>query len=88
MINEKKCELVINKFFEALKNAKPDYEIEGTGLTYHATLELIRVTVNDSIKGNEDQFESLVSSIMVTKFERAKTCSQNDSNTGFDLSYG
>ena len=64
MINEKKCELVINKFFEALKNAKPDYEIEGTGLTYHATLELIRVTVNDSIKGNEDQFESLVSWII------------------------
>ena len=64
MIDEKKCELVINKFFEALKNAKPDYEIEGTGLTYHATLELIRVTVNDSIKGNEDQFESLVSWII------------------------
>ena len=64
MIDEKKCELVINKFFEALRNAKPDYEIEGTGLTYHATLELIRVTVNDSIKGNEDQFESLVSWII------------------------
>ena len=60
MIDEKKCELVINKFFEALRNAKEDYEIEGTGLTYHSTLELIRVTVNDSIKGNEDQFESLV----------------------------
>ena len=64
MIDEKKCELVINKFIEALRNAKPDYEIEGTGLTYHATLELIRVTVNDSIKGNEDQFESLVSWII------------------------
>ena len=64
MIDEKKCELVINKFFEALKNAKPDYEIEGTGLTYHSTLELIRVTVNASIKGNEDQFESLVSWII------------------------
>ena len=64
MINEKKCELVINKFFEALKNAKPDYEIEGTGLTYHSTLELIRVTVNDQIKGNEDKFESLVSWII------------------------
>jgi len=64
MIDEKKCELVINKFFEALKNAKPDYEIEGTGLTYHSTLELIRVTVHDSIKGNEDHFESLVSWII------------------------
>ena len=64
MIDEKKCELVINKFIEALRNAKPDYEIEGTGLTYHSTLELIRVTVNDSIKGNEDQFESLVSWII------------------------
>ena len=64
MIDEKKCELVINKFFEALKNPKPDYEIEGTGLTYHSTLELIRVTVNDSIKGNEDQFESLISWII------------------------
>jgi len=64
MIDEKKCELVINKFFEALKNAKEDYEIEGTGLTYHSTLELIRVTVNESIKGNEDQFQSLVSWII------------------------
>ena len=64
MIDEKKCELVITKFFEALKLAKEDYEIEGTGLTYHSTLELIRVTVNDSIKGNEDQFESLVSWII------------------------
>ena len=64
MIDDKKCELVINKFFEALKLAKEDYEIEGTGLTYHSTLELIRVTVNDSIKGNEDQFESLVSWII------------------------
>ena len=64
MIDEKKCQLVINKFFEALRNAKEDYEIEGTGLTYHSTLELIRVTVNDSIKGNEDQFESLVSWII------------------------
>ena len=64
MIDEKKCELVINKFFEALKLAKEDYEIEGTGLTYHSTLELIRVSVNESIKGNEDQFESLVSWII------------------------
>ena len=64
MINDKKCELVINKFFEALKLAKKDYEIEGTGLTYHSTLELIRVTVNDSIKGNEDQFELLISWII------------------------
>ena len=59
MIDEKKCELVINKFFEALKNAKPDYEIEGTGLTYHMTLELIRVSVKESITGNEDLFENL-----------------------------
>jgi len=64
MIDDKKCELVINKFFEALKLAKKDYEIEGTGLTYHSTLELIRVTVNDSIKGNEDQFELLISWII------------------------
>ena len=64
MIDEKKCELVITKFFEALKLAKEDYEIEGTGLTYHSTLELIRVTVNESIKGNEDQFEILISWII------------------------
>ena len=64
MIEDKKCELVINKFFEALKLAKKDYEIEGTGLTYHSTLELIRVTVNDSIKDNEDQFELLISWII------------------------
>jgi len=64
MIDEKKCEMVITKFFEALKLAKEDYEIEGTGLTYHSTLELIRVSVNESIKGNEDQFESLVSWII------------------------
>ena len=64
MIDEKKCELVINKFFEALKNAKPDYEIEGTGLTYYSTLELIRTTVNESIKGNEPQFENLISWII------------------------
>ena len=64
MIDEKKCELVINKFFEALKNAKPDYEIEGTGLTYYSTLELIRLSVMDSIKGNEDQFADLVSWII------------------------
>ena len=64
MIDEKKCQLVINKFFDALKLAKEDYEIEGTGLTYHSTLELIRVTVNDSIKGNEDQFELLISWII------------------------
>ena len=37
---------------------------QNSGLTYHMTLELIRVTVNDSIKGNEDQFESLVSWII------------------------
>ena len=64
MIDEKKCEMVITKFFEALKLAKEDYKIEGTGLTYHSTLELIRVSVNESIKGNEDQFESLVSWII------------------------
>ena len=62
-MDELKIKIVIDKFFEALKN-KTDYEIEGTGLTYHSTLELIRVTVNDSIKGNEDQFESLVSWII------------------------
>ena len=64
MIDDKKCELVINKFFEALKTAKEDYSIEGTGLTYYTTLELIRVSVNDSIKGNEEQFENLVSWII------------------------
>ena len=64
MINDKKCELVINKFFEALKAAKEDYTIEGTGLTYHMTLELIRVSVKESITGNEDLFENLVSWII------------------------
>ena len=56
MIDEKKCELVIDRFFEALKSAKEDYAIEGTGLTYYVTLELIRVSAKESIKGNEDQF--------------------------------
>ena len=64
MINDKKCELVINKFFEALKSAREDYTIEGTGLTYHMTLELIRVSVKESISGNEDLFENLVSWII------------------------
>ena len=64
MIDEKKCELVINKFFEALKSAREDYTIEGTGLTYHMTLELIRVSVKESITGNEDLFENLVSWII------------------------
>ena len=64
MIDDKKCELVINKFFEALKSAREDYTIEGTGLTYHMTLELIRVSVKESISGNEDLFENLVSWII------------------------
>jgi hypothetical protein len=64
MIDNKKCELVINKFFEALKSAREDYTIEGTGLTYHMTLELIRVSVKESITGNEDLFENLVSWII------------------------
>ena len=64
MIDDKKCELVINKFFEALKTARKDYTIEGTGLTYHMTLELIRVSVKESITGNEDLFENLVSWII------------------------
>ena len=64
MIDEKKCELVIDRFFEALKSAKEDYTIEGTGLTYYVTLELIRVSVKESIKGNEEQFENLVSWII------------------------
>jgi len=64
MIDEKKCELVIDRFFEALKSAKEDYAIEGTGLTYYVTLELIRVSVKESIKGNEEQFENLVSWII------------------------
>ena len=64
MIDEKKCELVINKFFEALKAAREDYTIEGTGLTYYTTLELIRVSVKESITGNEDLFENLVSWII------------------------
>ena len=64
MIDDKKCEMVINKFFEALKAAKEDYTIEGTGLTYHMTLELIRVSVKESITGNEDLFENLVSWII------------------------
>ena len=62
-MDELKIKIVMDKFFDALKN-KTDYEIEGTGLTYHSTLELIRVTVNESIKGNEDQFQSLVSWII------------------------
>ena len=64
MIDDKKCELVINKFFEALRSAREDYTIEGTGLTYYTTLELIRVSVKESIKGNEDKFEILISWII------------------------
>ena len=62
-MNEDRIETVVNKFFDALKQ-KDDYTIEGTGLTYYTTLELIRVSVNDSIKGNEEQFENLVSWII------------------------
>ena len=64
MIDNEKCELVINKFFKALQKAKEDYTIEGTGLTYYSTLELIRVSVKESITGNEDLFENLVSWII------------------------
>ena len=64
MIDNEKCELVINKFFEALRSARKDYTIEGTGLTYYTTLELIRVSVKESIKGNEDKFEILISWII------------------------
>ena len=62
-MNEDRIETVVNKFFDALKQ-KDDYTIEGTGLTYYVTLELIRVSVNESIKGNEEQFENLVSWII------------------------
>jgi hypothetical protein len=40
--------------------APQDNEIEGTGLTYHFTLDLIKSAAKDSIKENPEEFENLV----------------------------
>ena len=58
-MDDLKIKIVIDKFFDALKN-KTDYEIEGTGLTYFATLDLIKTAATDSIKNNPEAFEDLV----------------------------
>ena len=48
-MDDLKIKIVIDRFFDALKN-KTDYEIESTGLTYFATLDLIKAAANESIK--------------------------------------
>jgi|TARA_R110002020_G_scaffold14037_1_gene49869 hypothetical protein len=58
-MDDLKIKIVIDKFFDALKN-KTDYEIEGTGLTYFATLDLIKAAASESIKNNPEAFEDLV----------------------------
>ena len=47
-MDELKIKIVIDRFFDALKN-KTDYEIEGTGLNYFATLDLIKAAASESI---------------------------------------
>ena len=58
-MDELKIKIVIDRFFDALKN-KTGYEIESTGLTYFATLDLIKAAANESIKNNPEAFEVLV----------------------------
>ena len=58
-MDDLKINIVIEKFFDALKN-KTDYDIEGRGLTYFATLDLIKTAAKDSIKNNPEGFEILV----------------------------
>lgn len=58
-MDDLKIKIVIDRFFDALKN-KTDYEIESTGLTYFATLDLIKDAANESIKNNPEAFEVLV----------------------------
>ena len=60
MIRDKRIQEVMDKFFAALKD-QDDYEIEATGLTYFATLDLIKTACQDSIKNNPDKFENLCS---------------------------
>ena len=59
MISNARIDQVMDKFFAAIKS-KEDYEIEGTGLTYHSTLDLVKSAATDSIKDNPEQFENLV----------------------------
>ena len=49
----------MDKFFEAIKS-NDDYQIEGTGLSYHTTLDLIKSAAKESIKDNPEKFETLV----------------------------
>ena len=58
-MDDLKIKIVIDRFFDALKN-KTDYEIEGTGLNYFATLDLIKAAASESIKNNPAAFEVLV----------------------------
>lgn len=59
MISNARIDQVMDKFFTAIKS-KEDYEIEGTGLTYHFTLDLLKSAAKDSIKDNPEKFENLV----------------------------
>lgn len=59
MISNARIDQVMDKFFAAIKS-KEDYEIEGTGLTYHFTLDLIKSAAKESIKDNPEEFENLV----------------------------
>ena len=59
MISDARIDQVMDKFFEAIKSTA-DYEIEGTGLSYHTTLDLIKSAAKESIKDNPEKFETLV----------------------------
>lgn len=59
MISDARIDQVMDKFFEAIKS-NDDYQIEGTGLSYHTTLDLIKSAAKESIKDNPEKFETLV----------------------------
>ena len=59
MISDARIDQVMDKFFEAIKS-NDDYQIEGTGLSYHTTLDLIKSAAKESIKDNPEKFEHLV----------------------------
>ena len=58
-MNEDRIETVVNKFFDALKQ-KDDYTIEGTGLTFHTTIDLLKASSKEEIKNKPEKFENLV----------------------------
>ncbi len=59
MISDARIDQVMDKFFAAIKS-NDDYQIEGTGLSYHTTLDLIKSAAKESIKDNPEKFETLV----------------------------